>query len=131
MAGSWTITTEPNRRLLRLTLAGQFTLADVAAMDRERQRAIGTLRCGFNKHLALCDVHATELSTPEVAAALQQAIGQPLFRAKRCAMVISGAVARIQARRVVGRDDIAFFEMPEEAEAWLMRMDTAEAVVAA
>lgn len=121
MRADWTITTEPDRRILRLTMSGMFTADDVRRMDHERQRAIGQLRCGFNRHLALCDVSATELSTTDVADALRQAIGQPMFRARRCAMVLSGTLARMQARRVVDRPDVAFFDTVAEAEAWLMR----------
>ena len=121
----WRIVAEHRHRMIRLTLSGLFTLDDVARMDHERRSKIGSLRCGYNRHLALCDVRDTCLSTPEVATALQIAIGNPLFRAKRCAMIVSSALARIQARRVVNRADVAWFEEPGAAEAWLLQPDQA------
>lgn len=125
MGGAIAIDIEPSRRLIRMTLGGFFTLDDVRRLDVERRRALSALNCGLNEHLTLCDVVACELSTPEVVAALQSVIGNPMFRSKRCAMVIRGALARLQARRAVQRADVAMFESHPEAEAWLLNAEVA------
>lgn len=120
MPATWTFETDPAHRLLRITLGGTFSVADIELMDLERKGAIGSLRCGFNDHKALIDVVRCDLSTPDVAEALQQAIGNPVFRAGKCAMVVASALVRMQARRVVNRSDLQFCSSVEEAEAWLL-----------
>lgn len=120
MPSTCQIILEPERLLIRMTLAGFFTLEDVRRFDQERQLAIGKLRCGINQHFTLCDVSGCELSTPDVAAALQRVIGNPIFRSRKCAMVVRGALARLQAKRVVQRQDIQMFDQIADAEAWLM-----------
>lgn len=120
MPAAWTFETDPARKLLRITLSGTFSLADVEQMDLERKGAIGTLKCGFNDHKVLIDVSRCDLSTPDVAEALQAAIGNPVFRAGQCAMVVASALIRMQARRVVNRPDMRFCASVAEAEAWLI-----------
>ena len=126
MPAAWRFETDPARKLLRITLSGTFAVADVEQMDLERKGAIGTLRCGFNDHKVLIDVARCDLSTPDVADALQTAIGNPVFRAGKCAMVVASALVRMQARRVVNRPDMRFCASVDEAEAWLIG-DCAEA----
>lgn len=120
MAATWTFETNPAHRLLRITLGGTFSVADIDQMDLERKGAIGSLRCGFNDHKVLIDVVGCDLSTPDVAEALQAAIGNPVFRAGKCAMVVESALVRMQARRVVNRPDMRFCASVAEAEAWLI-----------
>ncbi|MBA3878256.1 MAG: hypothetical protein C0500_00890 [Sphingobium sp.] len=123
MGGTISIQIDPPRYLIRMTLGGFFSLDDVERLDAERRRALAALNCGLNQHLTLCDVAACQLSTPDVVAALQRVIGNPLFRSKRCAMVVRGALARMQARRAVQRADVAMFDTRAAAEAWLFTAD--------
>ncbi|MBY0519969.1 MAG: STAS/SEC14 domain-containing protein [Sphingomonas sp.] len=120
MPAAWKFDTDPAKKLLRIRLSGTFSVADVEQMDLERKGAIGTLRCRFNDHRVLIDVSRCDLSTPDVAEALQAAIGNPVFRAGKCAMVVASALIRMQARRVVNRPDMRFCTSVEEAEAWLI-----------
>ncbi len=89
-------------------------------MDLARKSAIGELKCRFNQHLALIDVSGCDVSTPDVAAALQAAIGNRVFRASICAMVVATSAVRMQAKRVVSRSDIYFCNDVAEAKAWLL-----------
>lgn len=114
------ITIEPDQNLVRWNLAGKFEYADVLRLERERRSAIERLGLPPNEHLSLCDVSACLLSTEPVVLALQEVIGDPRYRSKRCAMVVPGAVPRDQARTVVARDDVAMFDSVAEAEAWLL-----------
>lgn len=120
MHARWSIAIDRPRRLVRVKLEGMFNLDDVRAMDQERHRAITRLGCPPNQHLFFCDATGTHLSTPEVAAALHHAISNPLFRAKRCTIVVSSMLARLQARRVVDRADVQLFDDLAKAEAWLL-----------
>ena len=56
----------------------------------------------------------------QVVAALRAVIGRPDYRSRRCAMVVRGALARIQARRAVDRGDVMLFDDPAAARAWLL-----------
>lgn len=120
MHAAWKFETDPAHKLLRITLSGTFSVANVEQMDLERKGAIGLLKCGFNDHVVLIDVSRCDLSTPDVAEALQTAIGNPVFRAGKCAMVVATTLIRMQARRVVNRPDMRFCASVEEAEAWLI-----------
>jgi len=116
----WSIEADRERELLRMTLSGAFTTLDVARLDLERKAAIGALKGRFNHHRALIDVRGCDLSSPDVAQALQVAIGNPVFRARRCAMVVGSNLVKMQARRVVQRPDMLFCESLDEAERWLL-----------
>ena len=120
MAGTCSFELDRARGLLRATLSGFFTLDDVAHYEIERRRALDRLGCQPNRHVTLCDVSGCQLSTPDVVAALQRVIGDPRYRSLRCAMVVPGTLAKLQARRVVQRGDIAMFDDPLAAEAWLL-----------
>lgn len=120
MPARWTIETEPAKGLLRMVLAGTYSVADVERLDLERKSAIGALKIAFNHYVVLIDVRGCDISSQDVAAALNTAIGNPVFRARRCAMVVASTLVRMQARRVVDRPDLQFFEDPAEAEAWLL-----------
>lgn len=126
MTAKITITTDPAHRLMRMTLGGFFQIADVQKLDHERRLAFRQLGCAMNEHLTLCDVSQCALSTPEVVAELQKVIGNPIYRSKRCAMVVPGMLARLQARRAVQRDDVAMFSTLAEAERWLLNMPLAD-----
>lgn len=120
------IAIDPPLLLIRMTLGGFFSVADVEKLDAERHAALLRLRCGLNQHLSLVDVRACELSTPEVAAALQKMLGNPIYRSRRCALILNGALARMQARRVVQRADVAMFDDVDAATAWLLAPDARE-----
>lgn len=119
MPGHWTFSIDRARRLVRMSLSGTFTVADVERMDVARKSAIGSLQGQFNEHIALIDVTGCGPSTPEVAEAIQAAIGNRVFRARRCAMVVPSATIKMQARRVIDRPDMVFCASVAEAEAWL------------
>lgn len=124
MPGHWSFAVDHHRRLVRIDLAGDFTIEDVERMDLGRKGAIGTLRGRFNDHLALIDATGCAPSPPDVAAALQSAIGNPVFRAQRCAMVVASGLIKMQARRVVNRPDMLFCTTLAEAEAFLFDRQT-------
>lgn len=121
------ITQDKAHKLVLLDLSGNFSLDDVNQLDIERRRAVDGLKCGANQHLTLCDVSQTTLSTPDVVAALQQTIGNPAYRSKRCAMVVDGTLARLQARRAVARGDVMMFDTRADALRWLLRGNQSEA----
>ena len=112
------------RGLLRTTLSGFFEIDDVVRYQLGRNDALRRLGCLPNRHVTLVDVSGCQLSTPDVVAALQKVIGEPGFRSWRCAMVVPGALARMQARRAVqGRGEVEMFDCRENAERWLLETE--------
>ena len=129
MAGTCSFEVDRARGVVRTVLSGFFDLEDVARYARERNVAIRKLGCLPNRHLTLIDATTCQLSTPDVVAALQGVIGEPGYRSLRCAMVVPGALAKMQARRAVQRSDVGMFDTLEEAERWLLS-DSADRVAA-
>jgi len=114
------IAVHPSQRMLHLRLSGHFTLADVARYEVEFGKALRKLGGLPNAHLTLCDVSATAVSTRDVGEALQRVITRADYRSRFCAMVVQGALARMQARRIVDRPDVMIFDDVASARAWLL-----------
>lgn len=128
MNATWQIDGDPATLLIRMVLKGFFQVDDVRRFDADRRAAIRSLNCGLNRHLMLCNVSQTALSTPDVVEALKLAINNPLLKARRCAMVVPGALAKMQARRTVLGGDMRMFDTTEAAEHWLLAADSAARV---
>lgn len=113
------ITTEPRRKLVRLKLSGMLTAEQVKQLYREEHRAIADMACQIGEHLCIVDLTSCPLQVQEVAEAFKSQIGSAA-KARRLAIYTGNALGRIQARRIAReRDDVALFELREEAEAWL------------
>jgi hypothetical protein len=123
MTPTFTITIEPERKLLRVTLGGFFDLQDVIALENEKRAALLRLGCAQNEHLSLIDVSGCKLQSQDVVQAFQSAIGDKRYMSKRIAFVTGSSLARMQVRRMLERKDAAFFETVEAAEAWLFEAD--------
>ena len=128
MAGTCSFEVDRARGVVRTVLSGFFELEDVARYARERNLAIRKLGCPPNRHLTLIDATSCQLSTPDVVAALQGVIGEPGYRSLRCAMVVPGALAKMQARRAVQRGDVGMFDTDDAAERWLLAEPAERAV---
>ena len=120
MAGTCSFEIDGRRGLVRTVLAGFFELDDVARYRDARNRAIARLGFPPNRHLTLIDGSTCKVSTQEVIAALQGVIGEPGYRSRRCAMVVPGVLAKMQARRAVQRGDVGMFDTLAAAEEWLL-----------
>lgn len=113
------ITTEPHRKLVRLKLTGMLTPEQVTQLYREEHRAIKDMGCQIGEHLCIVDLTSCPLQVQEVAQAFKSEIGSAA-KARRLAIYTGNALGRMQARRIAReRDDVALFELREEAEAWL------------
>jgi len=125
MNAHYRITTDDARCLLRIELGGFFEAGDLAALAAEKALAIGRMRCGRNRHVTLCDVSACKIQTSEIAEIFAGMIADPAFQSRRLAIVTGGSIARLQARRLVDRENAACFGDVESAEAWLFASTTA------
>jgi len=125
MSPTFEVTIDTARKLLRVTLTGFFDVQDVEALEAEKVLALRRLAVAPNQHLTLVDVSGCKLQPQDVFHAFQSAIGDPRYMAKRIAFVTGSSLARMQVRRMLLRDDAAFFDTIEAAEAWLFRPEAA------
>jgi hypothetical protein len=112
------ITTEPERKLVRLKISGMLTLNDVAELYRQEHEAIRGMGCPVGQHVVIVDVTDCPLQLQTIVSAFQESMNSP-GKARRLAMVIGSSLGRIQARRILTREDAALFNCAADAEAWL------------
>lgn len=107
-------------RLLRATLRGFWDSATMAQFARDIAVWRRELIHRYGSYNTLFDAKAFTVQTPEIVDAFQhmQVEGRGL-NTGRIAMVVDGALARIQARRTVIDDRIAILDNCEDGLAWL------------
>lgn len=121
MSATFSVTCDPDRDLIRITMAGFFAPRDIATFLAQRREAHARLRCGPNRHLTLNDVRGMKIQPQQAVAAFQEMLADPAYRSRRLAFIVAPTLARGQlARALAGRADAALFEDPAEAEAWLL-----------
>ena len=122
MAGTYHITTEPARHLVRIVLGGFFEPDDVTAFGLALRDACAALPCAPNAHLTLMDCAALHIQTQAAVAAFAAVAQDPVVRSRRAAVVVGKSLVHAQARRVYQhkRDNLGFFRDREKAEAWLL-----------
>ncbi|HEX8302048.1 hypothetical protein [Sphingomonas sp.] len=130
MAPSYEISIDPARGLLRIIVRGFLSLDDLVDILAAQKKAVVQLGLGPNEHIALCDFSSGALQSQDVIQLSRAALANPSFMARRVAFVITSALARLQLRRMLVRDDAAFFETIEDAEAWLFDDTAPDARVA-
>ncbi len=108
------------RDLMRITLAGFFSPADLAAFRVARSDAHRQLACEPNQHLSIVDIRDMKIQSQDVVAGFEAILAEPQYHARRIAFVAGSSLARSQLRRIVQGRATCFFESYESAEAWLM-----------
>jgi hypothetical protein len=120
----YTIATEPQHRLVRITISGLLTVDCVAALYREEHEAIRAMGCPLGQQIVLVDITKCPLQFQEVVENFREGIGSEKS-ARRIAFVTGPSAARMQARRIIEREDVQLFETRPEAERWLLRASEA------
>jgi hypothetical protein len=113
------IDTDPRRKLLRVRLAGFFTIEEVADFCAQAQAAIIGMGCGSGEHMLLVDTRECVLQAQPVVTAFGKLISEPRFAARRIAIVTGTVASRMQTRRILAHPDAKLFDTPEQADAWL------------
>lgn len=113
----YTVSADPPRRLIRLTLTGFWTVEEATAFAHDQQAAVRELGPPFGTHLTLADVRDFAIQTQEVSAVIRDLVVNAAATSKRIALVGGEGLARIQVRRITERDAVQRFETIEEAEA--------------
>jgi len=118
----YSIDFESHPPLLRLTLTGFWDQETLAAFGRDLRRAVPEFRKSHPRHATLTDASGFRVQAGDVIAGFERIkqLGRAM-KAGRSAIVVSGALARMQATRAVVDDSTQVFENEAEALAWLER----------
>ena len=120
MTATYAVSVEPRLDLVRITLSGFFSEADVQSFVDARNEAHRALRCGSNQHLTLVDIRDMKIQAQEMVGAFQQVLASPEYHSRALAFVVSPTLARTQLMRAVNGRDVCFFEREADAMAWLL-----------
>jgi hypothetical protein len=122
----FTIHTDRDRMLIRASLSGFMTPDDVRDFIHAEQMAAASLSPRSGHHLLLVDASQCALQSQEVVAAFQHAVSNCLLKARRIAVFTGPTLSRMQAARILNRDDAKAFNDPAQAEEWLLAPDEDE-----
>jgi hypothetical protein len=115
-----------SRDLVRIRMAGLFTLGDIGGFLEARQLAHDELGCPPNQHVTLNDLRGMKIQSQAVVAAFRAMLADPAFRSRRLAFVAGQTLARSQLMRALAGREARCFEYIEDAEAWLFAGDVEE-----
>ena len=116
-----TVTAEPARHLIRAVMGGMLTLDEVDDFSVREQAAVRRMGLASGAFDLLIETIGNMVQTQDVMNAFQQLIMASEFKARRIAVVRSGALVTMQSRRMtLLRPDVAVFEEVAAAEEWLL-----------
>ena len=124
MAAHFTIRAEPSRDLIRITMSGFFTPADIQAFCDARAVEHARLTCGPNQHVTLTDVTQMKVQSQDVVAAFQTLLADSAYRSRKLAFVVDRTLARSQLMRALNGRTAKCFEDRVTAERWLFAHDS-------
>lgn len=106
--------------LVRITMSGLLTLADVREFYDMRERAYDELGKARNAPLTLNDVRDLKILPQDTLSAFCDMLADPAYHSRRLAFVVGPTLVRAQVVRAVGqRPNVRCFSDPIEAEEWL------------
>lgn len=123
MTAHFTVGAEPSRDLVRITMSGFFTPADIQAFYDARAVEHARLTCGPNQHVTLSDVSAMKVQSQDIVSAFQNLLGDSAYRSRKLAFVVDRTLARSQLMRALNGRTARCFENRAEAEKWLFAHD--------
>ena len=120
MAGTFSFRIDRSRDLVRITMAGFYTLEDIRAFLEARKKAHAALGCAPNAHLTLNDIRGMTGQPNTTVDAFAEMLAAPEYRSRRLAFVVGPNLARTQVLRALANRAGRCFTDPEAAEAWLL-----------
>lgn len=124
--GSFTISTDRARGMLIMEFGGFLLPTDLADYESKKAAAIVRLGRRPNDHVTLCDFSACGAQSQEVVGMFRASLENPVHMSRRLAVVVNGALVRLQASRILDRPGSACFECRLEAERWLVGPDNGQ-----
>ncbi|GAA4809150.1 hypothetical protein GCM10023232_00150 [Sphingosinicella ginsenosidimutans] len=131
MSARFTIDVDPARDLVRITMSGFYSAADIDAFLAKRAAAHRLLTCGANEHLTLNDVRGMKIQSQDSVQAFRQMLSDPAYRSRRLAFVVDQTLALFQLERALANRDARCFATVQQAEAWLFERRAGEPAPAA
>ncbi len=119
MTATFSFDVDPARDLVRITMVGFFTPADIIAFRAAQDREHRKLTCAPNQHLTINDITGMKVQSQEMVAAFQAVLANPAHRSRRLAFIVSRTLARSQVMRALNGRQARCFENRAEAEVWL------------
>jgi len=119
MSATFHFEIDRSRSLVRITMAGLFTPADIRDFVDARREAHARLDCAPNMHVTLNDVRGMNIQPQESVAGFQQMLAGSEYRSRRLAFVCARTLARSQLMRALSNREARCFEDVAHAEAWL------------
>lgn len=115
-------TFEPDRArgLLRIALSGFWSAETARDFAVDQQAAVASLGCANGEHVVLVDLSEFKIQSQEVVKLCKAFIEGANNSSRRLALVGGEGLARIQSKRVLGRDEMRMFDSVRDAERWLM-----------
>ena len=114
------VSAEPARKLVRATMGGLLTVAEVEQFSAEEQAAVREMGLGSGEFDLLVETLSNVVQTPEVMQAFAELLAHSPLKARKIATVRHGALTRMQSRRIGHvRSNYEVFATVEEAESWL------------
>lgn len=108
---------------VRIKLGGFFAIEDVQEFAVAQRRAYETLASARGRHVTLCDVSECKIQPQDVVEAFRGLLTDRSLMSQRMAFVTGASPAKMQIRRLIGRDTCRFFEDTETAERWLAAIE--------
>lgn len=122
----FTIDLDPPRDLVRICLAGFFSVEDIARFQAELLVAHRRLGCGRRGGpLTINDISDMAIQSQDVVARWGAFLADPAHRSRRLAFVVASTLARMQLQRTIGNRDARVFTDTAEAERWLFAEEAA------
>ena len=122
MGDKFSIAADRSNGLVRIVMAGLYTLADVPAFYEARRQAHEALGLPKNAHLTLNDVRELKILPQDTLAAFCDMLADPDYHSRRLAFVVAPTLVRAQVLRALsGRGEARCFEDLAEAEGWLLQ----------
>jgi hypothetical protein len=114
------VTFNSERKLVRALIGGLLTITDLDRFSLEKQEAVRAMGLASGEFFLLVEARDNVLQSKEVVAAFQHLTLHSPLKAKRIAIVRSGALSTLQSRRIAAvRQSAQVFESSEDAQAWL------------
>lgn len=108
------------RDLVRIRLAGFFSVDDIARFQAELLVAHQRLGCGRRGGpLTVNNISEMAIQSQDVVARWGKFLADPAHRSRRLAFVVASTLARMQLQRAIGDRDARVFTDATEAERWL------------
>ena len=123
MEPKFSFETDRSRGLIRITMAGFFTVDNIRDFLKARDEAHQALGWAPNRHLTLNDVRGMTAQPQTIVDAFAEILAAPEKRSRRLAFIVGPTFVRAQVFRALSLREAKCFTDPALAEAWLLAAD--------